>query len=285
VFSLEFLLRLYCAPERLGADSPLASRLSYLRRPTTLVDLLAVLPFYLQMFVAVDLRFVRILRVLRVAKLSRYNTAMKTFSMVMAREKRAFGAAMFVTMLITILAGAIVYEVEHAVQPEKYDTMFRAMYWAVITLASVGYGDISPITPLGQAFTMLLAILGIGIVALPAGILGSAFSDQLQQDREEMLKGIEDAFADGILTDAEADSLEQERIRLHLSEDQFEALKKKAQSRLAGAGIDKPTLEQLAAMVTKTESALAGLPLDKAVEEINKLNISEKQKASLKSLL
>jgi hypothetical protein len=237
------------------------------------------------MFVAVDLRFVRILRVLRVAKLSRYNTAMKTFGMVLAREKRAFGAAMFVTMLITILAGAIVYEVEHAVQPEKFDNMFRAMYWAVITLASVGYGDISPITPLGQAFTMLLAIMGIGIVALPAGILGSAFSDQLHQDREEMLKEIEDAFADGILTDAEASSLEQERIRLHLSEDQFEALKKKAQSRLAGAGIDKPTLEQLAAMVSKTESALASLPLDKAVEEINKLNISEKQKASLKSLL
>ena len=285
IFSLELLLRMYCAPERLGVNSPLLSRLSYLRKPTTLVDLLAVLPFYLQVFVSVDLRFVRILRVLRVAKLSRYNTAMKTFTMVMAREKRAFGAAMFVTMLITIMAGAIVYEVEHAVQPEKFDTMFRAMYWAVITLASVGYGDISPITPLGQAFTMVLAILGIGIVALPAGILGSAFSDQLQQDREEMLHGIEDAFADGILTDEEAEALEQERIRLHLSEDQFEALKKKASSRLAGAGIDKPTLEQLAVMVSTTESALAGLPLDKAVEEINKLNISEKQKASLKSLL
>ena len=285
IFSLEFLLRMYCAPERLGVDSPLSSRLSYLRRPTTLVDLVAVLPFYLQVFVSVDLRFVRILRVLRVAKLSRYNTAMKTFTMVMAREKRAFGAAMFVTMLITIMAGAIVYEVEHAVQPEKFDTMFRAMYWAVITLASVGYGDISPITPLGQAFTMILAILGIGIVALPAGILGSAFSDQLQQDREEMLHGIEDAFADGILTDEEAEALEQERIRLHLSEEQFEAIKKKAKGRLAGVGIDKLTLEQLAVMVSTTESALAGLPLDKAVEEINKLNISEKQKASLKSLL
>lgn len=285
VFSTEFLLRLYAAPERLGVDSPIFSRLAYLRKPATIVDLIAVLPFYLQVFVSVDLRFVRILRVLRVAKLSRYNTAMKTFSMVMAREKRAFAAAMFVTLLLTILAAAVVYEAEHAVQPDKYDTMFRAMYWAVITLASVGYGDISPITPVGQAFTMILAILGIGIVALPAGILGSAFSDQLQQDRDEMLKEIEIALADGVLTDEEAESLEQERIRLHLSEDQFDALKKKARARLAGVGMDKPTLEQLADMVSKTEAALAGLPLEKAVAEINALDISEKQKASLKSLL
>jgi hypothetical protein len=285
VFSVEFLLRLYASPERLGVTTPLFSRLAYLRKPATLVDLIAVLPFYLQVFVSVDLRFVRILRVLRVAKLSRYNTAMKTFSMVMAREKRAFAAAMFVTLLITILAAAVVYEAEHAVQPDKYDTMFRAMYWAVITLASVGYGDISPVTPVGQAFTMVLAILGIGIVALPAGILGSAFSDQLQQDREEMLKEIEAAFADGILTDEEAENLEQERIRLHLSEEQFDALKKRAVGHVAGIGIDKPTLEQLADMVSKTEAALTGLPLERAVEEINKLDISEKQKASLKSLL
>lgn len=177
VFTVEYLLRLYAAPEQDPNRSGIIGRLSFIKKPTSIIDLVAIAPYYLQFIFAVDLRFIRVLRVLRVLKLTRYNTALSTFGMVLKREKRAFSAAMFVTVLITILSGAIVYEFEHVAQPEKFDTMPRAMYWAVITLASVGYGDISPITPIGQAFTMVLAILGIGIVALPAGILGSAFSD------------------------------------------------------------------------------------------------------------
>lgn len=285
VFSVEFLLRLYAAPERGDAGSPLFSRLDYLRKPSTLVDLVAVLPFYLQMFVSLDLRFVRILRVLRVAKLSRYNTAMKTFSLVMAREKRAFAAAMFVTLLITILAGAIVYEVEHPAQPEKFDTMFRAIYWAVITLASVGYGDISPITPIGQMFTMMLAVLGIGIVALPAGILGSAFSDQLQQDREEMIRELEAALADGVITEEESEKLEQERIRLHLSEDQFAALKKRVQRKLGTDPEARAAIKELSDMVLRAEQLVSNLPADHVIKQINSLELTDKQKAALKALL
>ena len=285
VFSVEFLLRLYAAPERGDAGSPLFSRLDYLRKPSTLVDLVAVLPFYLQMFVSLDLRFVRILRVLRVAKLSRYNTAMKTFSLVMAREKRAFAAAMFVTLLITILAGAIVYEVEHPAQPEKFDTMFRAIYWAVITLASVGYGDISPITPIGQMFTMMLAVLGIGIVALPAGILGSAFSDQLQQDREEMIRELEAALADGVITEEESEKLEQERIRLHLSEDQFAALKKRVQRKLGTDPESRAAIKELSDMVLRAEQLVCNLPADHVIKQINSLELTDKQKAALKALL
>lgn len=164
VFTVEYLLRLYAAPEQDPNRSGITGRLSFIKRPGSLVDLIAILPYYLQFLFAVDLRFIRILRVLRVLKLTRYNTALTTFSMVLNREKRAFSAAMFITLLITILSGAIVYEFEHAVQPEKFDTMPRAMYWAVITLASVGYGDISPITPIGQAFTMVLAILASALL-------------------------------------------------------------------------------------------------------------------------
>ncbi|NBP09002.1 MAG: ion transporter, partial [Gammaproteobacteria bacterium] len=139
VFSIEYLLRLYSSPEASPDESAMSQRRAWIVKPSSLVDLIAIAPWYLHLFFAgtVDLRFIRILRVLRVLKLTRYNTAMKTFSDVMRREQRAFFAAMFVTFLITILAGAIVYEVEHAVQPEKFDTMPRAMYWAVITLASV----------------------------------------------------------------------------------------------------------------------------------------------------
>ena len=222
---------------------------------------------------------------LRVLKLARYNTALITFSAVLNREKRAFAAAMFVTVLITILSGAIVYGFEHAAQPEKFDTMPRAMYWAVITLASVGYGDISPITPVGQAFTMLLAILGIGIVALPAGILGSAFSDQLHQQRELMLKAVEDAFADGVLTEAEASDLEEERIRLHLSEEQFEIIKARARARHSTVVTAATTIFKASEEVRKLREALHVLPIETAIAEIERLNLPDAEKAALRVLL
>jgi voltage-gated potassium channel len=285
VFTVEYLLRLYAAGEADPSRSGIANRLSFIKRPGSIVDLIAILPHYLQFLLAVDLRFIRILRVLRVLKLTRYNTALTTFQMVLNREKRAFSAAMFVTVLITILSGAIVYEFEHAVQPDKFDTMPRAMYWAVITLASVGYGDISPVTPIGQAFTMVLAILGIGIVALPAGILGSAFSDQLHQQREQMLKAVEDAFADGVLTEREARDLEEERIRLHLSEEQFEVLKLRAIARHSADMTASNTVFKASESVKKLREALHMLPVETAIAEIDKLNLPDAEKAALRVLL
>jgi hypothetical protein len=178
-----------------------------------------------------------------------------------------------------------VYGFEHAAQPEKFDTMPRAMYWAVITLASVGYGDISPITPVGQAFTMLLAILGIGIVALPAGILGSAFSDQLHQQREQMLKAVEDAFADGVLTETEARDLEEERIRLHLSEEQFELIKTRARARHSVLITAATTIFKASEEVRKLREALHVLPIETAIAEIDRLNLPDAEKAALRVLL
>lgn len=285
VFTIEYLLRLYAAPEREPHHSALSGRFSFVKKPSSLIDLVAILPYYLQFLFAVDLRFIRVLRVLRVLKLTRYNTALSTFAMVLKREKRAFSAAMFITVLITILSGAIVYEFEHAAQPEKFDTMPRAMYWAVITLASVGYGDISPVTPIGQAFTMVLAILGIGIVALPAGILGSAFSDQLHQQREQMLKAVEDAFADGILTEDEERMLEEERIRLHLSEEQFEKLKQRAIARHSTEVTAAYTIIKASEEIAKLRETLHTVPVDAAVLEIDKLNLPEAEKAALRVLL
>lgn len=285
VFTLEFLLRLYAAPEVSTELGSLGARLKFLRRPSTFVDVVAVLPFYLQALSAVDLRFVRILRALRILKLTRYNTALKTFATVMAREKRAFAAALFITMLITILGGAIVYEVEHHVQPDKFDTMFRALYWAVITLASVGYGDISPVTPIGQAMTMLLALLGIGIVALPAGILGSAFSDELQQQRLEMEQEIAKAFEDGILTDEEAKLLEEERIRLHVSKEQFQKLRQRAEARHSKKASVSGSVIQAGDQITRLREQLHALPSEEAIVEIGKLDLNDSEKAALRALL
>ena len=285
VFTVEFLLRVYAAPEQDPHERGFFARLSFIKKPTSIIDLVAILPYYLQFLFAVDLRFIRILRVLRILKLTRYNMALSTFSLVLKREKRAFAAAMFITVLITILSGAIVYEFEHVAQPEKFDTMLRALYWAVITLASVGYGDISPVTPIGQAFTMVLALLGIGIVALPAGILGSAFSDQLHQQREQMLKSVEDAFADGVLTEDEARTLDEERTRLHLSDEQFDRLKQRAMARHGAEATVAQTIIKSSEEIAKLREILHALPADIAVLEIDKLNLPEAEKAALRVLL
>ncbi len=288
IFSAEYLLRLYAAPEQAKDKTPLMARLTFPFKPNSMVDLVAILPFYLQFMISLDLRFIRILRVLRVTKLTRYNTAMKTFGLVFEREKRAFAAALFITFLLIILSAAVVYEVEHPAQPEKFDTMFRSVYWATVTLASVGYGDISPITPIGQFFTIVLAILGIAIVAVPAGIIGSAFTDQLRQDREDMERQIDDALADGVLTEAETEVLNEERLRLHMTEEQFDLLKQRALEK-RGAIADPNSREALvrntAMMIEELEKKLGGVPLEEALDRIRGMAITEKQKAALRSLL
>ena len=254
VFTFEYLLRFYAAPETASEESSDTSkRWSWFVRPTSIIDLIAILPFYLQFFVIIDLRFVRVLRVLRILKLTRYNTAIVTFAMVMKRERSAFTAAMFIVVLITILSGAIVYTVEHPVQPEKFDTMPRALYWAVITLASVGYGDISPVTPIGQ--------------------------------REQMLRDIEIALEDGILTTTEAEELEQERIRLHISEAQFEKMKRRAMLRHADDLSIGKIVHSASEDISRLRETLHSLPADLVFSEINKLDLPEAEQSALRVLV
>ena len=286
IFTVEYILRFYSAPEGdLESNTTVTSRWNWMKRPSSFIDLIAILPFYLQMFITLDLRFMRILRVLRVLKLTRYNTAMSTFVAVMKRERAAFMSAMFIVVLITILSAAIVFTVEHEAQPEKFDTMLRALYWAVITLASVGYGDISPITPIGQAFTMVLSLLGIGIVALPAGILGSAFSDQLHQQREQMVHDIEVALEDGVLSIKEEEQLEQERKRLHITDKQFELMKSRAMYRHADEFSIQKVVYSASVDIRRLRETLRSVPTEEIFIEINKLGLTETEQAALRVLL
>ena len=281
IFTIEYLMRMIAASEQFPTDGIIRSRVKHFFKASTLVDFIAVAPFYLQYFGFIDLRFLRILRTL---KLTRYNTAFLTFTKVLNREKKAIGAALFVTFLLTIFSAAIAYEFEHEAQPEKFDTMVRAIYWAVISLASVGYGDIYPITPIGQAFTIFLSIMGIGIVALPAGILGSGFSDQLQQDREEMLLSVEEAFADGDFTSEESETLELERIRLHLSVEQFEKIKARALAKQQSLS-NQNSFIHAAEYIVKAHDLLRHIDHREALVDINNSTLSEQQKSALRGLL
>ncbi|NVK17079.1 MAG: ion transporter [Methylocystaceae bacterium] len=219
VFTVELGLRIWTIIENPDPSyqHPVWGRLKYLCTPMAIIDIIAILPFYLGFIVSLDLRFMRVLRLLRVFKLTRYSSAMSIMLTVLKQEARAFGAALFVLLLLMIFAASMIFLCEHEAQPEVFSNIPNAMWWAVITLTTVGFGDAYPITPMGKFFGAAISVIGIGMVALPAGILASAFSEQLHIRREKYRDSVADALADGILTHEEAEQLKKIQEDLGIS--------------------------------------------------------------------
>lgn len=222
IFSLEYLLRLWTAVESDDPKfhHPVWGRLRWATSPMAIVDLLSVLPFYLGIVVEVDLRAIRVLRVLRVFKLGRYSMAMNVMAAVARQEARSIGAVLFVMVVILVLTSSLIYLFEHRVQPHVFSDIPTAMWWAVVTLTTLGYGDMVPVTPLGRILGGLTAILGVGMIALPAGVLASGFSEQMRIRREEYREAVEKALEDGSINRSERRLLERTRRMLQLSEEE-----------------------------------------------------------------
>jgi len=184
VFTIEYLLRLWCCVRNPRYSAPVKGRIRYALSPLALIDLLAITPFYLPLIIPTELRMlrmIRLLRVFRVLKLGRYSSAFETFIDVIKAKKEELSIALIMTVIILILASSALYLTEHEVQPEKFASIPDAMWWAVITLATVGYGDVYPITPLGKFISAIVALSAIGLFALPAGILATGFAETLNQ--------------------------------------------------------------------------------------------------------
>jgi hypothetical protein len=147
---------------------------------------------------------------------------------VIAREWPVMAASAFIMLLLVVMTASLGYLFEHEAQPDKFENIPQSIYWAVITLASVGYGDISPVTPAGRAMTIVLALIGIGIFAIPAALLSAAFADQLKSDREALVNTIYEMLADGQIDDEEAAFIKSESKRLHLSDEDLRRLVEKA---------------------------------------------------------
>ena len=183
IFSVEYLLRLWTVVE--SPDSTyhhrVKGRLRYALTPMALIDIVAILPFYLSFFIGVDLRFMRVFRLLRLLKLTRYNTAMNTLGAALYTQRRAFMAALMIVMMMLVFSSSIIYLLEKDAQPDAFGSIPEAMWWGLATLTTVGYGDIYPITPGGKVFGAFVMILGIGMFALPAGILATGFADELRK--------------------------------------------------------------------------------------------------------
>lgn len=231
VFSIEYVLRIWTAVEIPSPRfrHPLLGRLRFMFTPMALVDLVAVVPFYFGMFFEVDLRAMRVLRLLRVFKLTRYSQAMTIMIAVLRQEARAIGAVLFVFLVILIFVSSLMYLLEHLAQPWVFSDIPSAMWWAVVTMTTLGYGDMVPITVPGRIVGAITAMIGIGMIALPAGVLASGFSEQIRLRREEYQESIERALNEtGQIPRRAKRRLEEVRIRLGLSHEEAARILEKA---------------------------------------------------------
>lgn len=183
VFCLEYLARLWTCTSQAAYASPVLGRLRYALTPLALIDLLAVLPSLL-VFMAIDLRFLRALRLfrlLRIAKLGRYSEALAMIGRVLRRKKEELFISSLLMLMLIVLSASLMYFAEHDAQPDKFPDIPTAAWWAVVTLTTVGYGDVYPVTVLGKLCASLVAMFGIAMFALPAGMLGAAFSEEMSR--------------------------------------------------------------------------------------------------------
>ena len=186
IFSFEYLLRMWSIAEKEPFESAWKNRLKWIKSGGAIIDLLAILPAYINFFVPIDLRFLRILRLLRLLKLTRYFVSLQILLRVIEREKGSFQAVVFILSIMIVMSAACVYVVESKAQPDVFTSIPASMWWAVVTLTTVGYGDVTPITPLGRFLGAIITVLGVGLAALPAGILANGLANELEQRKQHL---------------------------------------------------------------------------------------------------
>jgi voltage-gated potassium channel len=222
LFTLEYGVRAWVAVERADGRyrSPVLGRVRYMLSPLALIDLIAILPFYLSFLLPVDLRFMRIFRLFLIFKLTRYHASMNLLSRVLRQEAGPIAAALFVLAMLLLVAASFAFIAEHDAQPQLFASIPDAMWWAIVTMTTVGYGDVVPVTPAGKVIGGLIAVIGLGMVALPAGLLASGFSDQLHQRRRAFEEEVNRILSDGVISAEESGRLEEIRDRLGLTDQQ-----------------------------------------------------------------
>lgn len=187
IFTIEYLLRIWTATYLYPDKKPYKARLKYMVSFMAIIDLLAILPFYIPFIIPVDLMVLRTLRVVRMLqffKVNRYTDALSTIGSVFKREASQLLSSMFIVMMLLIISSVLMYNVENAAQPDKFTNAFSGLWWAVATLTTVGYGDIYPITAAGKFFSGIISMLGIGLVAVPTGIISAGFIEIMEKDKE-----------------------------------------------------------------------------------------------------
>lgn len=191
IFSIEYVLRLWTSNLYYSDGLRVKSQFRFITSKLGIIDLVSVLPFYLPLIFPFDLRVLRILRLfrlVRIFKLGRLSKSLKTILSVLKETKGELSITFFVAFILLVLSSTLMYFIESDVQPEKFENIGQALWWSVATLTTVGYGDVYPITGLGKILSALIALIGIGFIALPTGIVSSAFIEKIQQNKNRVNK-------------------------------------------------------------------------------------------------
>ena len=228
IFTIEYISRVWSAPakrDRENGETGLKARMRYIFSFYGIIDLVAILPFYIQAFFpGLDLRVLRALRLLRILKLNHYNSALDDLFGAILEEKKSFLTTLYIFSVAFVLSSSLIYYAEHKVQPEAFRSIPDAMYWSIITLTTVGYGDVSPITVFGKSIAAITAIFGVVVVALLTGIVANSFNAQMDRRKVIFEDQVRNALLDGVLDSDEEASLDDLRKKFGMSKLQADAL-------------------------------------------------------------
>jgi len=186
IFTVEYVLRVWSSNHEPRYEHSLKGRLKYIFSFGAIIDLIAILPFYLQRFIGFDLRVLRILRLLRFLRLFRLTSYMKSTRLVLnvfKSTKNELLLSLVLTFFLIVISSCLIYFCEHLVQPEKFTSIPGTMWWSVVTLTTVGYGDMYPVTMMGKILTSVILLAGVAVFALPAGIITAGFLDEIRKAR------------------------------------------------------------------------------------------------------
>ncbi|AQZ52233.1 ion transporter [Martelella mediterranea] len=217
IFTIEYATRLWAAAEAYPELPAWKARLKWAISPMALIDLVAILPFWLAFVVPIDFRLLRLLRLLRIYKLARYSPALTALFAVIREEAGTLFAALIILAILLVFAASGAWLVEREVQPEAFGSIPSAMWWALVTLTTVGYGDVVPHTVIGRLFGGLITLLGVGMAALPAGIIATGLAQHLHERRNRLCDEFREVLQDGRLDLADGRRVEALRRELGIS--------------------------------------------------------------------
>ena len=226
VFSIEYALRVWSYGQKYAqeAGSSWRGRKEYLFSAFGLVDFLSTVPFYLQLiFPGADLRVLRMFRLLRIFKLSRYNSAMDDMFEAIKSEKDSFSSALFLLLISCLLFSSLIYIIEGQDQPEVFPSIPAAMHWFILTIIS-GWGNVDPVTYLGVVLVVVTQVLAIALAAILTGVVATAYTAQVQRREAVYEMEVREALADGIVTDEERAQLKQMQAKFGMTDEQVEAI-------------------------------------------------------------
>lgn len=234
IFTVEYLLRIWSAPENqdLAGETGSNKRKAYIFSFTGVIDLLAILPYLLQLIgFSADMRMLRVLRLARLLKISHYTSALEDLMSAIYSERKAFLAALYLLILALFLSSSLIYVAENEVQPDVFSSIPETMWWSIVTLTTVGYGDVSPVTAVGKLIGAATAMMGVCSIALLTGIIGAGFSNQMAKKKAALAVKVSEVLEDGVITTEEAAELTRLQEKLDLSDDQMNAIVSGLQNR------------------------------------------------------